>query len=110
MPPRDPPEAPSPPLPSAAAYAPDILLLHSRTRLLASSVSPHVHSSRPPFLARIPVHPYQSRNDRHINGHRYPRQQSAGDIRHQVSGILSYPRLRRSSKLIADACSLWPLT
>src|SRR5215216_1032484 len=53
MPPRVPPEAPSPPHPSATAAAAGIHHLHARTRPPASSVSPHVHSSGPPFPARI---------------------------------------------------------
>src|SRR5829696_9338428 len=78
--PRALPEAPSPPHPSATAAAPGILHLHSRTRPPASSVSPHVHSSGPPFPPVFPVPPYQPRNDRDINGNRYSRQQSVGEI------------------------------
>src|SRR5215204_4549024 len=84
MPPRALPEAPSPPLPSATGAAPGILHLHSRTRPPASSVSPHVHSSGPPFPPVFSVPPYQPSNDRHVNGHRFPRQQSAGDLFFQV--------------------------
>src|SRR5215212_9911355 len=47
---------------------PCVVRLSSRSLIWTSFSSPY-----------FPYAPYQPRNDRHINGHRFPRQQSAGD-------------------------------
>src|SRR5215217_761172 len=83
--------------PTFSYSTPCVLRLSSRSLIWTSVLRPYVPCA------------HQSCNDRDINTHRLSRQQSLGGIRHQISGILSYPKLFRFSKPIADACSLKPL-